>query len=68
MRDPVPLMEIGSSAIAGLRGKENIDVFILFPFGRVSSVQEKQMTTVLDANVHNVAITVTIKLRLSVMG
>ena len=31
-------------------------VFILFPKGRVAAVQEAQMTSVLDSNVHNVAV------------
>lgn len=48
--------DTGSSAIYGLRGKENVDVYILFPQGRVSQIQQRQMTTVLDANIHNVAI------------
>ena len=44
--------DTGSAAIYGLRGKENIDVFMLFPEGRVSPIQELQMTSVLDDNVH----------------
>ncbi len=48
--------DTGSAAIAGVRGKERINIFILHPKGRVSPVQERQMTTVLDANVHNVAV------------
>lgn len=48
--------DTGSAAIAGIRGKKNINIFILFPHGRVSSVQEMQMTTVADANVFNIAI------------
>ncbi|RKP26001.1 threonine synthase [Syncephalis pseudoplumigaleata] len=48
--------DTGSAAIYGLRGKRDISVFILHPRGRVSPVQERQMTTVLDANVHNVAV------------
>jgi len=48
--------DTGSAAIYGVRGKERIDIFILYPKGRVSPIQERQMTTVLDANVHNVAI------------
>mmetsp|Transcript_21891 Transcript_21891/g.26621 ORF Transcript_21891/g.26621 Transcript_21891/m.26621 type:complete len:254 (+) Transcript_21891:398-1159(+) len=48
--------DTGSSAIYGLRGKKGVDVFILFPEGRVSSIQERQMTTVLDENVHCVAV------------
>jgi threonine synthase len=48
--------DTGSAAIAGVRGKSRIHIFILHPDGRVSPVQERQMTTVLDANVHNIAI------------
>ncbi|CEG45385.1 threonine synthase [Plasmopara halstedii] len=48
--------DTGSSAIYGLRGKENVEVFILFPEGCVSAIQQRQMTTVLDHNIHNVAI------------
>ena len=48
--------DTGSAAIAGLRGKKNINVFIMFPEGKTSSVQEKQMTTVMDPNIHSIAI------------
>jgi threonine synthase len=48
--------DTGSAAIYGLRGKRNVDVFILHPRGRVAPVQERQMTTVLDDNVHNIAV------------
>ncbi|WFD20776.1 threonine synthase [Malassezia caprae] len=48
--------DTGSAAIAGLRAKANIHVFILHPQGRVSPIQEAQMTTVLDENVHNLAV------------
>lgn len=48
--------DTGSAAIAGVRGKENINIFIMFPDGRTSLLQEKQMTTVLDPNVQNIAI------------
>jgi len=48
--------DTGSAAIYGVRGKARINIFILHPKGRVSPVQERQMTTVLDANVHNVAV------------
>ncbi|KAI9098750.1 tryptophan synthase beta subunit-like PLP-dependent enzyme [Phlyctochytrium arcticum] len=48
--------DTGGAAIYGLRGKKNVDVFILHPKGRISPVQEQQMTSVLDENVHNVAI------------
>ena len=48
--------DTGSAAIYGVRGKRGIDIFILHPHNRVSPVQERQMTAVLDANVHNIAI------------
>ena len=48
--------DTGSAAIAGVRGKARIQIFILFPDGRVSPIQERQMTTVLDPNVHTIAI------------
>ena len=48
--------DTGSSAIYGLAGKKGIECFILFPEGRVSPIQERQMTTVKDKNVHCVAI------------
>ena len=36
--------DTGSAALEAFKGKENIDIFILFPHGRVSDVQQKQMT------------------------
>ncbi|KAI6165263.1 tryptophan synthase beta subunit-like PLP-dependent enzyme [Pisolithus thermaeus] len=48
--------DTGSAAIYGLRNKANISIFILFPRGRVSEIQEAQMTTVMDENVHNVRV------------
>ncbi len=48
--------DTGSAAIAGVRGKRNIRIFIMHPRGRTSPVQERQMTSVLDPNVHNIAI------------
>jgi len=48
--------DTGSAAIAGVRGRPNIDVFVLFPDGRTSLMQELQMTTVLDDNVHCIGI------------
>lgn len=48
--------DTGSAAIHGMRGKKGVDVFMLHPKGRVSPVQELQMTTVLDSNIHNLAI------------
>ncbi|KHJ35912.1 putative threonine synthase [Erysiphe necator] len=48
--------DTGSAAIYGLRGKKDVSVFILYPKDRVSPIQEAQMTTVLDPNVHNLAV------------
>lgn len=47
--------DTGSAAIEGCRRCDNIDVFILHPHQRVSEVQRRQMTTVLDDNVFNIA-------------
>ncbi|KAK0637318.1 tryptophan synthase beta subunit-like PLP-dependent enzyme [Bombardia bombarda] len=49
--------DTGSAAIYGLRGKKDVSVCILHPKGRVSPIQEAQMTSVLDANVYNLAVT-----------
>ena len=48
--------DTGSAAIDAVRGRDNIDIVMLFPNGRVTDVQRRQMTTVEDANVHIVAI------------
>ena len=48
--------DTGSAAIHGVRGKKGINIFILHPAGKTSPVQALQMTTVTDANVHNIAI------------
>jgi threonine synthase len=48
--------DTGSAAIEACRGREAIDIFILFPNGRVSDVQRRQMTTVDAANVHAIAV------------
>jgi threonine synthase len=48
--------DTGSAALHALRGRRNLEVFILFPHGRVSRMQELQMTTVADANVHCIAV------------
>jgi len=48
--------DTGSAAIAALRGLPGVDVVVLHPHGRVSEVQRRQMTTVLDSNVHNIAV------------
>ena len=48
--------DTGSAAIAGIRGKQNIHIYIMFPQGKTSATQELQMTSVLDENVHNIAV------------
>ena len=48
--------DTGSAAIEAFKGKENINVFILHPNNKISEVQRKQMTTVLDKNIYNIAI------------
>jgi threonine synthase len=48
--------DTGSAAIEAFRGRETTDIFILHPEGRTSPIQRLQMTTVLDSNVHNVAL------------
>ena len=48
--------DTGGAAIEAFRGRKAVDIFILHPHGRVSEVQRRQMTTVPDANVHNIAV------------
>ena len=48
--------DTGGAAIEAFRGREAVDIFILHPHGRVSDVQRRQMTTVAEDNVHNIAI------------
>ena len=48
--------DTGSAAIEAFRGRDTTDIFILHPEGRTSEVQRRQMTTVLDDNVHNIAL------------
>lgn len=48
--------DTGSAAIHGLRGKKNVNCFILYPEGKVTQIQERQMITIPDKNVHCVSI------------
>ena len=48
--------DTGSAAMEAFRGLGNVDLFILFPHGRVSDVQRRQMTTPSEANVHAIAV------------
>ena len=48
--------DTGSAAIDAVAGRHGVDIFMLHPAGRVTPVQQRQMTTVLSPNVHNIAI------------
>ena len=48
--------DTGSAAIDGVKGCDNVDIVILYPAGRTSEVQRRQMTTVDSPNVHTIAI------------
>ena len=48
--------DTGAAAIDAFRGRARADVFVLFPEGRISNVQRRMMTTLLDENVHALAI------------
>ncbi len=48
--------DTGSAAIEAFRGLDNVDVVILYPHGRVSEVQRRQMTTPSEDNVHALAL------------
>jgi len=48
--------DTGSAAIEAFRGLKAVDVFIMYPHGRVSEVQRRQMTTPTEGNVHALAV------------
>jgi len=48
--------DTGSAAVEAFSGLDQVDVFILYPHGRVSDVQRRQMTGVDAANVHTIAL------------
>ena len=48
--------DTGAAAIDAIRGKKNINIFVLHPNNKISSVQRKLMTTIEDDNVFNLAI------------
>ena len=48
--------DTGSAAIDAFKGKDDIQVFILHPYQKVSEVQRRQMTTVTEENIHNIAL------------
>lgn len=48
--------DTGSAAEYALRGKDNIEVFMMSPYGKMSDFQRAQMYSLDDANIHNIAI------------
>lgn len=48
--------DTGSAAIEACKGRKNISITILHPKGRTSDIQRRQMTSILEDNVHNIAI------------
>ena len=49
--------DTGAAAVHAFRGCENVRLFTLFPEGRISDAQRRQMTTVIEPNIFNIAIT-----------
>jgi threonine synthase len=48
--------DTGGAAIEAFRGRERVDIAILFPDGRISPVQRRQMTTAHERNVQAIAV------------
>jgi len=48
--------DTGSAAIDAVAGRDQVEIFMLHPRGRISEVQRRQMTTILAGNVHNIAV------------
>jgi len=48
--------DTGGAAVEAFRGREQVDVVVLFPHNRVSDVQRLMMTTAQDSNVHAIAV------------
>ena len=48
--------DTGSAAMDAVRDRDRVDIVILFPKGRTSEVQRRQMTTLDAPNVHAVAV------------
>jgi threonine synthase len=48
--------DTGGAAVEAFKGRENVDLFVLFPHGRISEVQRRMMTATGAANVHALAV------------
>ena len=48
--------DTGSAAIAALKEKKNINLFILHPHEKISNIQRKIMTTCVSSNIYNIAV------------
>ena len=48
--------DTGSAAIAALNNRENINLFVLHPYNKISSTQRKIMTTIGGSNIYNIAV------------
>ncbi|MGD9925912.1 MAG: threonine synthase, partial [Pseudorhodoplanes sp.] len=48
--------DTGGAAVEAFRGRNRIDLVVLFPEGRVSDVQRRMMTTADEANIHSIAV------------
>ncbi|MFY8125511.1 MAG: threonine synthase [Hydrogenophaga sp.] len=48
--------DTGSAAEYAMRGKQGVRVFMLSPYGRMSAFQQAQMFSLMDENIHNIAI------------
>ena len=48
--------DTGAAAMAAFKNSEMVDIFVLFPLGRVSEVQQRQMTTLGRPNIHALAL------------
>jgi threonine synthase len=48
--------DTGSAAIHGIRARKSMRIFVMHPQGKISRTQERQMTSVLDDNVFNIAV------------
>ncbi len=48
--------DTGAAAIDAIKGKSNLNIFVLHPNNKISSVQRKIMTTVKEKNVFNIAV------------